>query len=162
MGSTGGWSTLKRVCQFPCSLGGYLFSLLLAVMHLIPYPFTLPRRLILIIFPPPPPPPPPSPSPPTLPVAYELSWPPSLIRDGSIKFKSQNSQTNIQDPRACGPPEISLYPPWLGWLYVDLVFIFSLSPSSSPRYLNISSTNTVMARYYSENFHVTRRNIRTL
>lgn len=44
-------STLRRVCQFPRSLGGYLFSLLLPVMHLIPYPFTALRRLILIIFP---------------------------------------------------------------------------------------------------------------
>lgn len=44
-------STLRRVRQFPRSLGGYLFSLLLPVMHLIPYPFTALRRLILIIFP---------------------------------------------------------------------------------------------------------------
>lgn len=44
-------STLRGVRQFPRSLGGYLFSLLLPVMHLIPYPFTVLRRLILIIFP---------------------------------------------------------------------------------------------------------------
>lgn len=43
-------STLRRVRQFPRSLGGYLFSLLLPVM-LIPCPFTALHRLILIIFP---------------------------------------------------------------------------------------------------------------
>lgn len=44
-------STLRRVRQFPRSLGGYLFSLLPPVMHLIPCPFTALHRLILIIFP---------------------------------------------------------------------------------------------------------------